>query len=84
LVAVEHGRAVLDRQHDCFVALGRIGGNLLAAPADKPSEEKATEDKAAATEAAPAEKTKDGTAAKPTGEQPAAPATDTDQPLPDA
>ncbi|NKK72563.1 OmpA family protein [Rhizobium leguminosarum bv. viciae] len=55
-----------------------------AAPAVKP-----TEDKAAAPEAAPAETPKDGEAAKPTGEQPAgeqpaAPATDTAQPLPDA
>ncbi|WP_163881287.1 OmpA family protein [Rhizobium laguerreae] len=55
-----------------------------AAPAEKP-----TEDKAAAPEAAPAETPKDGTAAKPAakqpaGEQPAAPATDTAQPLPDA
>ncbi|MGO7213345.1 OmpA family protein [Rhizobium ruizarguesonis] len=60
-----------------------------AAPADKPSEEKATEDKAAAPETVPVEKLKDGTAAKPAGEQPAgeqpaAPATDTAQPLPDA
>ncbi|MGO6706763.1 OmpA family protein [Rhizobium leguminosarum] len=70
-----------------------------AAPADKAptdkategkaTEDKATEDKAAAPEAAPAEKPKDGTAAKPAdeqpaGAQPAAPATDTAQPLPDA
>ncbi|TAX10189.1 OmpA family protein [Rhizobium leguminosarum] len=70
-----------------------------AAPADKAptdkategkaTEGKATEDKAAAPGAAPAEKLKDGTAAKPAGEQPAgaqptAPATDTAQPLPDA
>ncbi|PDS77357.1 OmpA family protein [Rhizobium sp. L43] len=60
-----------------------------AAPADKTIEGKTTEDKAAAPEAAPAEKPKDGTAAKPageqpTGEQPAAPATDTAKPLPDA
>ncbi|NKL05477.1 OmpA family protein [Rhizobium leguminosarum] len=55
-----------------------------AAPAEKP-----TEDKAAAPEAAPAETPKDGKAAKPTGKQPAGgqpavPATDTAQPLPDA
>ena len=55
-----------------------------ATPADKP-----TGDKAAAPDATPAEKPKDGTAAKPAGEQPAseqpaAPATDTAQPLPDA
>ncbi|NKN01056.1 OmpA family protein [Rhizobium leguminosarum] len=55
-----------------------------AAPAEKP-----TEDKAAAPEAAPAETPKDGEAAKPTGKQPAGgqpavPATDTAQPLPDA
>ncbi|MFW8604890.1 OmpA family protein [Rhizobium beringeri] len=55
-----------------------------AAPADKAPTDKTTEDKAAAREAAPAEKPKDGTAAKPAGEQPAAPATDTAQPLPDA
>ncbi|EJC73534.1 OmpA family protein [Rhizobium hidalgonense] len=65
-----------------------------AAPADKPTEgkvtegkateDKATEGKAAAPAVAPAEKPKDGTAAKPAGEQPAAPATDTAQPLPDA
>ncbi|WHO71148.1 OmpA family protein [Rhizobium sp. BT03] len=60
-----------------------------ATPAEKPTEGKTPEDKAAAPEAAPAEKPKDGTAAKPAGEQPAgekpaAPATDTAQPLPDA
>ncbi|NYJ09110.1 outer membrane protein OmpA-like peptidoglycan-associated protein [Rhizobium leguminosarum] len=59
------------------------------ATVDKATEGKATEDKAAAPEAVPAEKPKDGTAAKPAGEQPAgaqptAPATDTAQPLPDA
>ncbi|EJC79608.1 outer membrane protein/peptidoglycan-associated (lipo)protein [Rhizobium leguminosarum bv. trifolii WSM2297] len=60
-----------------------------AAPADKPTEGKATENKApevkaVTPEAAPAEKPKDGTVAKPAAEQPAAPATDTAQPLPDA
>ncbi|MGR9076851.1 OmpA family protein [Rhizobium leguminosarum] len=60
-----------------------------AAPAENAPAAKTTEDKAAAPEAAPAEKPKDGTAAKPAGEQPAgaqpaAPATDTAQPQPDA
>ncbi|GGD90033.1 MULTISPECIES: OmpA family protein [Rhizobium] len=60
-----------------------------ATPAENAPAAKTTEDKAAAPEAAPAEKPKDGTAAKPAGEQPAgappaAPATDTAQPQPDA
>ncbi|MGR9197410.1 OmpA family protein [Rhizobium leguminosarum] len=60
-----------------------------AAPAENAPAAKTTEDKAAAPEAAPAEKPKDGTAAKPAGEQPAgaqpaAPATDTAQPQSDA
>jgi outer membrane protein OmpA-like peptidoglycan-associated protein len=65
-----------------------VAGEAVA-PADK-----ATQDKAAAPEAAPVAKPKEGTAAKPAGEQPAgtqsvgvqpaAPATDTAQPLPNA